>query len=350
MWLTLLSGVIGAGLGYVYTQLPKWLDRHASTRNSEEKLPNYMTMLLDAFEEARLKHVKKAMVVDLSLFTFFGAFSGYYFTELDARMAKLYLFVLLVFVGIMFLRGKLINLKKFTKEYKTEVLGGLIGGLNPNLSYSSTQRIPDEALKASGLFGIDKVMDSKMEVTIEGEDHVFGEIDGVSLQISDLEVFKGEGERVSLVFTGTFLVAEFPEEFQGSTFVMPDFSGAGVLQDLLHQVSKKKTFKVEAPAIPLADEPFEKVYDVFGTDENATRTLMGASVREHLLALDGKSGDKIQVAVSFKGNRMYLGSLFSYLRFEPKLHRPVNREEDWQLIYTQLGLYLGLIDEVRKGH
>ena len=346
-----VSIVAGFLAGLVYNRIPIWLDRqNQSAQNTHGgTLPKSLTMLLDAFEEERLKHQKRSDVINLVLFSIFGGTSWAYFTQLDPRMAKAYFFALLFFGGIMWIKSRFFLLRKFTKEYKTEVLGGLIAGLDPRLEYTQDKRVGNEALRDSGLFGLTKVMESNEPLSIEGEDYIHGSLgEGVDLQISDLEVYRGEGEQVRLVFAGTFLVVEFPEPFEAETYVMPDFSGAGVLQDLLHQVSNKKTFVVEAQQVQLNNPEFEKVYDVFSTKEESTKNLINSKVQEHLLALDNKSADKVLVACSFKGNRMYMGSLFTNLRFEPSLHRPVNRAEDWQMIYTQLELYLQLINALQQ--
>ncbi|HAA13281.1 MAG TPA: hypothetical protein DCE41_16960 [Cytophagales bacterium] len=348
LWM-IASPLLGAILGYGYAQIPRLLDRNNLKANSNlAPLPKSLTMLLDAFEEERLKHKRRSDLWDLILFTLFGAFSWFFFTQLDSRVAKLYFFVLLFFSVIMVIKSRFFRLKSFTKEYKQEVLGGLIAGLDPRLEYVRDKMIPQEALVASGLYGIDKLIQDKTPLTIEGEDHVHGKLDGVDVQISDLEIYKGEGEQVKLVFSGTFMVAEFPTPFSGKSYVLPDFSDAKVLKEMLHEVSNKKTFRVDAPRVDTEDGPFEKVYEVHGTDEPATKRLIDAQVKEQLLALDGRSDDKVQVAVSFCENRMYLGSLLSNLQFEPKLHKPVNRPEDWQYIYTQLGLYLSLIKAISQ--
>ena len=336
-------------MGYVYAQIPQWLDRSKRSQSGNyDSLPKSLTMLLDAFEEERLKHKRRSDLWDMILFTVFGGLSWAYFTQLDPRMARLYFLVLLMFAAIMWIKSRFFRLKNFTVEYKQEVLGGLIAGLDYRLEYARNQRVPNQELANSGLFGIADVMDGKTPLTLEGEDYIHGEIDGINLQISDLELYKGEGEQVRLVFTGTFLVAEFPKPFAGDIYVMPDFSEVHLLQDMLHQVANKKTYKVEAPQVAIDDADFEKVYEVYGSDISATEALLTSGVRAQLMALDGKSDDTVQVACSFRGNYLYLGSLFSNLQFEPKLHRPVNRPEDWQAIYTQISLYLSLLAEVQK--
>ncbi len=299
---------------------------------------------LDAFEERRRRLKFLSNLINYIIFIGVGylcyralAFTIYDFLILPALL----LLPLLLIIKFQFFR-----LKKFTKEYKTEVMQLFVKLTHESFELNPTGYIAVSELEKSGLYAFPEYIKTS---NVSGEDHIQGNIEGIKVQVSDLEVFKGEQKEVGLVFSGNFMIAEFPDDiFRGETYVIPDFEGSGLMKEVLHTVSNKKTFKVPGERVDFRYPDFEKVYDVVSTNAEEAKYLIDKPMMEFLLQLDRSIHDKVLVALSMKGRYIYMGVLFNYLKLEPSLHHPVNTPFILERIYLYMNLLIAMVRHVKK--
>ncbi|MDN4164336.1 DUF3137 domain-containing protein [Cytophagales bacterium LB-30] len=355
--LSLLIWTIGfAILGLGFSNRHRFLGKTLNEEPDEQltvimdKNPSFRDMIRK-FEKRRVLLKWVSDILNVAIFAFVGYLSFLFFSSDSGKYSyKVYLFILLTLPLLLLIKRPFFNLKRFTRQYKNQVLSLLIKAVNPALGYKSDGVLPLEIIKDSEIFNLQHFA-NELNKNYQGEDLIYGEVNGVGLAFSDVEAFSGIGKEVKLVFTGTFLSADFPFDFKGKTFVVPDLSASGFKEDLLSKsVTNKKTFKTEGDRVDLVDPTFEKIYDVFSTNEEEARYIMSPQLRKSLLKLDGEANDKVVVALSFIGNQVFIGMLFNYLKFEPSLNIPLDRMNILTYAYNQLNLVLEVVAEIQAFH
>lgn len=321
-------------------QLSVIMDKNPSFRDTIRK-----------FEKRRVVLKWISDILNVAIFMFVGYLSFLFFSNESGKLSyKLYFFILLTLPLLLLIKRPFFRLKRFTRQFKNQVMTLLIKSVHPALGYKADGVLPLEIIKDSEIFNLHNFA-KELNKNYQGEDLIYGEVNGVGLAFSDVEAFSGIGKEVKLVFTGTFLSADFPFDFKGKTFVVPDLSASGFKEDLLSKsVTNKKTFSTEGERIDLVDPTFEKVYDVFSTNEEEARYIMSPQLRKALLKLDGEANDKVVVALSFIGNQVFIGMLFNYLKFEPSLNIPLNKMNILCYAYNQLSLVLEVVAEIQAFH
>lgn len=302
--------------------------------------------------EKRRKRIKLASdLFNYVIFFVFAWVSNWFFSlEGENINGKLYLFILMLLPLMFLIKKPFFRLKKFTADYKHQVMNHLIKTVHPRLGYEQNEVLPVESIESSEMFNIQEFVDFKGLKTYRGEDLVFGEINGIGLAFSDVEARTGSGKEVKLVFDGTFFVAEFPYSFSGKTFVVPDFSKAGLFNEMVtgNKVSNKKSFTTTGEKIDLNNEVFEQVYDVYSTDKEEVAKLFTESLIKNMILLDSKSNDKVLVAFSFIDNKLSVGMLFNYLKFEPDFNLSLTKLKGIAYAYQQLLTLIDLVENIRS--
>lgn len=309
--------------------------------------PEFKSLVLDL--EARRKRIKMASdVSNYVIFLVFALISNWFF-NLEGDRNKLYVFVLILLPLMFKIKGPFFKLKKFTRDYKHQVMNHLIRTVHPSLGYEQDEVVPLDSIETSEMFNLHEFADSKGEKNYKGEDLVFGEINGVGLAFSDVEARTGMGKDNKMVFDGTFFIAEFPDSFSGKTFVVPDFSKTSMFSQMVKgdKVSSKKSFNMAGEKVDLHHEGFEKIYDIYSTDKEEVNRLFTQMLIDNMILLDSKSNDKVLVAFSFIDNKLYIGMLFNYLQFEPDINLSITKLKGIAYAYQQL---ITLVDIVENIH
>lgn len=321
------------------------LDRSTFSADIMPKLSD----TLSRFEKRRKILKVLSDILNYLIFGFIGYVSYWFFNTFEPVHYRLYFFVLLLIPALLLLKLPFFNLKQFTRKYKKEVMQRFLAITHESLRYEPKGMVPVKDLKRSGLYGFDTHIGNNSLTKLTGEDLIEGLVDGVHIKISDIEAFKGESKEVGLIFSGNFMVADFEDiTFEGETFITPDFSESGLVNDILHEVASKKTFKVDGEKVKFNFPDFERIYDVYTTNEQEAKKLLTRKLTDKMLQLDNKLHDKVLVALTIKGKSLFIGVLFNFLKMEPRLRYSVTMPHILERNYLYINLMLSIVEEVKK--
>ncbi len=165
------------------------------------------------------------------------------------------------------------------------------------------------------------------------EDQITGQYGRVHFKLVevDLKKKKGSGDtrRYVTVFRGLLLQYTFPKKFKGVTIVKKDRGVVG-------NVFNKKMSSCKRVA--LEDIRFEKIFEVYGTDQVEARYLLTPTFMEHLSnlskAFKSKSlqlafhGGELLIALQIKKNMFEMESLFKKNLADPSRFQQLLHEFD----------------------
>lgn len=142
------------------------------------------------------------------------------------------------------------------------------------------------------------------------------------------------------VFRGQLVRVQFPKTFAGVTVVRRD---AGVFNALAELGAKAQGQKLER--VGLADPKFERVFEVYGTDQVEARELVHPVFMERLMELEAQLGGKrlrcafleedLLIAIE-GGNRFEFGDV----------HKPLDTPERAEGLVKDLAAIMRVIDAV----
>jgi hypothetical protein len=112
---------------------------------------------------------------------------------------------------------------------------------------------------------------------VHADDELFGAHRGLPLNIVELKLDSGSGKNKRTVFDGLLVTIDLPRDTHAITAIISD---AGDFGNFAERMSKSGRQRVR-----LEDPVFEKVYEVYGTDQVAARALLHPAFMEKLLAL-----------------------------------------------------------------
>ena len=167
----------------------------------------------------------------------------------------------------------------YARLYKEKVLPRLASSFGA-LSYRAAI-LPDIArLKAEYIF-------RKFDAS-DADDEIFGTYRSLPISIVELKLTHGSGDNKQTTFDGLLVTLDLPRDTDAVTAVVAD---AGALGNFVDRQKGQHRERVR-----LEDPVFEKVYEVYGTDQVASRALLNPAFMERLLALGALSDfDRPQV-------------------------------------------------------
>ena len=154
------------------------------------------------------------------------------------------------------------------------------------------------------------------------EDHVWGEIERSRFELADcklVEVHRDSNGRTSetVVFHGLIGYFTFSKPFQGRTVLHTDH---GTIFNALGGIGR------DGERVVLEDPRFEKVFEVYSTDQVEARYLLTPAFMERLLQLRDGLGGRMQAA--FLNERLYLSVHLGKDHFkDPSVFRRVDDPE-----------------------
>jgi len=147
--------------------------------------------------------------------------------------------------------------------------------------------------------------------TVTWEDFIEGTYQGVSFQMHESTLAtKSEKGQSRQVFSGLVLRIQFPKAFQGRTMLIKDGGKLG-------NFFTGKDFN-GLTHIALEDPEFEKLFQVFGSDQIEARVLLTTAFMERILrlaTLRSKSGGQVQAV--FQDKELVLAIRSDQNLFEP---------------------------------
>jgi hypothetical protein len=124
------------------------------------------------------------------------------------------------------------------------------------------------------------------------EDQIEGDIAGLPVHFCDAKLTKttgsGKSRRTVTVFRGPLVISQFPKRFSGRTLVVPD---AGSIGNFFGDVFKSSDGRVR-----LESPEFEKVFEVYATDQVEARYLLTPTTMDRLVAFKHRFDCKLRLA------------------------------------------------------
>jgi hypothetical protein len=240
------------------------------------------------------------------------------------------------------------------------VLGGAVGGRKLNaLRQEVKVGLLNRLAQASGMrYALKPSAPSRFNVFREHglipsshrdsfEDHFIGERHGSVFELYEakLEQRRRTNKRTTwvTVFRGLLIRVEFPRTVEGVTVITRD---AGIFNAL--EGWGRKTFgdqKLER--VGLVDPKFEKIFEVYSTDQVMSRYLLTPTFMERLLALEtAVKGKKVRAAFDERhGGGELLIAVETGNLFEPgSLFKPLDDEVRVRTLLSEIELVTGMLD------
>ncbi len=193
-------------------------------------------------------------------------------------------------------------------EYKAQVVKEMLAFLDGSLTYEATSFIAYEDFLASELFLL-------QPDHYGGDDKITGTIDGVPLQLSEVQVMyeakdkprtsgliQPKKPKWKTVFHGVFLIADYPGDFKGKLFIFPDRLQKNL--DYLGMLIQMHNL-VLGKYIKPRNMEFRENFSVYAQKEREGERLLTNELMERLLEL--KKLTKSEIYMSLIGNKIYVG-------------------------------------------
>ena len=215
--------------------------------------------------------------------------------------------------------------KIFSSFYKEEVVDEIIHAFCPNATYSPNDGVSEDLFRNSGLF--------TSPDRYHAEDLIEGCLDKTSFICSEVHAEERRARSTKNgvqyywedIFKGFLFIADFHKEFQGETTV---------LRDSFFKI------KMGASRVKMENPDFEKVFDVFSTNQIEARYLITPSMMERMLKLD--SNFKKGITISFRDSTILVAIPDSKNRFEADVWSMSILKSDFAVLQS----LLEIVDEL----
>jgi hypothetical protein len=179
----------------------------------------------------------------------------------------------------------------FAGEYKQKIIP-LIVKFFGDFSYSQKVEPPYDALTASGLFDYFS--------SVSGDDYIEGNYKGTHFKFWEVLLYRPTNRKnggTTTVFNGMILLIDVKKSFAGETIVKRD-SQKGLWAMLTGKSRGLKNVKIN-------DTEFEKIFEVYSSDENEALTLVNPDFIRRMMQLNAAYPTSM-VRCSFLGGKMIL--------------------------------------------
>ena len=219
--------------------------------------------------------------------------------------------------------------KIFSSFYKEEVVDEIIHAFCPNATYSPNDGVGEDLFRNSGLF--------TSPDRYHAEDLIEGCLDKTSFICSEVHAEERRARSTKNgvqyywedIFKGFLFIADFHKEFLGETTV---------LRDSFFKI------KMGASRVKMENPDFEKVFDVFSTNQIEARYLITPSMMERMLKLD--SNFKKGVTISFRNSMILVAIPDSKNRFEADVWSSLSDMNILKSDFAVLQSLLEIVDEL----
>ena len=219
--------------------------------------------------------------------------------------------------------------RQYAKAYKKDVLP-TIARLFGDFAYDENGKIPLEMMEPSKIV--------PHHTRYNSEDYFSGTYKNVGILFSEIHLKKKSGKKEKTVFKGlAVLLTQGTREFFGHTIMTKDQGAVGGwLKERLSGLRRAD----------LVDPEFEKLFDVFTTDQVEARYLIDPQIIENLKALYQEySGDKMMVAFYQDHVLILIESHTNH--FEPaSIDTPATNERSLLSMKREIGQILSIIDRL----
>ncbi len=196
----------------------------------------------------------------------------------------------LFFIGLICTASILFPSQLYKKSVKEKLMHKIVEFFD-GINYKHGKGISEQLINESGLMGYYN--------RIEHDECFYGVYEGVKLKISETCLrYKSSRKKSSnrTVFRGILILLEMNKKFSGKTVVLKNTNVIGEFFT--------KTFK-NLETVRLEDPEFEKIFDVYSTDQIEARCLLTVSFMERLLAISRQYGNS-GIQASFFDNDLLI--------------------------------------------
>jgi hypothetical protein len=205
--------------------------------------------------------------------------------------------------------------EKLNNDFKTLILAKMLDYLGPSFSFFPEEHIPYKHFKQSHLFLIKPDHYS-------GDDMVTGNIGGVNIQFSELDVgYQTTNEKEQkdwhVIFRGMFFVATVPTPFPTNVSIFPDhnrkfFKRQGRNIQKLNHIHKGKQVLIH-------NKEFNDEYVVYADNPALAREV----ITDYLIGkiMDFHKSSHYRPYMSFQGDKIFVAVEFGHELFEMNIRK-----------------------------
>ena len=219
--------------------------------------------------------------------------------------------------------------RDYAKAYKTKLLPE-IAGLFGEFTYNVKGKIPMKAMKPS------KIVPRHSGYT--SEDLFSGEYRGVGISFSEIKLAKQRGKRSKIVFNGlAVLLTHGTRKFQGHTILTKDQGKVG--KWFKKQISNLKRAN-------MVDPEFERLFDVYTSDQTEARYLIDPLIIESLKGLYQEYNGK-RLFAAFYDKQVLIMIESPENHFEPAaITVPATNEEELLSMKREVAQIISIVDRL----
>lgn len=237
--------------------------------------------------------------------------------------------IVIVVISVIIFITCINNKSKIFSSFKEEVVDEIIHAFCPNATYSPNNGVSEDLFRNSGLF--------TSPDRYHAEDLIEGCLDKTSFICSEVHAEERRARSTKNgvqyywedIFKGFLFIADFHKEFQGETTV---------LRDSFFKI------KMGASRVKMENPDFEKVFDVFSTNQIEARYLITPSMMERMLKLD--SNFKKGITISFRNSTILVAIPDSKNRFEADVWSSLSDMSILKSDFAVLQSLLDIVDEL----
>jgi hypothetical protein len=202
--------------------------------------------------------------------------------------------------------------REVATTYKGLVVRRIVKALGAGLSYSPTSSLTEKAFLAMELF-------ADTPSSFRSEDEISGKKENVSYSIHEIHATRRQGKQTIVVFSGLMVRLDFNKNFQGHTTVVPNGEGRPAGSFLSDLLGGSHTPKAQ---VNLENPDFERIFDVYSTNDQEARYLLTPKLMELVLAANAVQAEG-QIRLAFVQNSLYVAIPMRGNRLEAGLNQTV---------------------------
>lgn len=292
-----------------------------------DALVQKLTPTLQVLEDKRKELLKKGRSQGLLWSAIFLVVGIIALLLLKAEL--LYAIVVVVISVVIFIGCISSKSEILSSFYKEKVVDEIIRSFCPGATFSPHSGVDESVFRNCGLF----ISPDRYHA----EDLITGCLDKTSFVCSEVHAEERRTRSTKNgvqhywvdIFKGFLFIADFHKEFRGKTTVV---------RDSLFK------FNMGGSRVKLENPEFEKVFDVFSTDQIEARYLITPAMMDRMLKLDN-TFDK-GITLSFRNSTILVAIPDSKNRFEVSVWSPLDNLNTLKSDFAVLQSLLAIVDEL----
>jgi catechol 2,3-dioxygenase-like lactoylglutathione lyase family enzyme len=255
-------------------------------------------------------------------------------TELHTGFIILFCILIPTLTAI-FIRDTMAN-RDFYTRFKMRVIDKIVKFIDPSFRYNSSRYIETHEFLESKLF-------SQLPKRYKGDDFAEGKIDNnILLHFSELNVeYKtaqpNQKVKYHTLFKGLFFIAQ-PDNSINNKLVQAE--------TIIIPLSENSGLNTQGNKITIDNPDFNKVFQVYGTNEAETKAIIDADLQK--LLLEYKATTASNIYCSFIRGKVYIGITHIKDLFEPKIFQTLINFDIIKEYYDDLIKAITIVQKINK--